>query len=130
MEEEDAYYDGVENRKYNRRCNASGYTFCFDGETLKVVAQYSMVVAGDGDDRDPVDMVSQYNRMLQYGGDDLCDGNCRRLARSPRTVIDDVSVGSEDSPLIVEEGMTFETAGETDEDPYSSFETIGWEIVE
>ena len=67
---------------------------------------------------------------MQYGGDDLCDGNCHRLARSPQTVIDDVSVGSEDSPLIVEEGITFETSGETDEDHYSSFETIGWEIVE
>ena len=89
-----------------------------------------MVVAGEGDDRDHDDVVDQYKRMMTYRGSDFCDGNSKRLEMSPRTVVDHVSVDSADSPLIIEEGMTFETCGRDDVAPYSSFDIIGWEIVE
>ena len=36
----------------------------------------------------------------------------------------------DDSLLIPEEGMTFETYGDDDVSPYSSFDVIGWEIVD
>ena len=76
-EEEEEYYNNVAELTYDRKCTKSGYTFSFDGDNLKIKAQYAMVVAGEGDDRDPDDVTDQYNRMMRYRGGDFCGGNSK-----------------------------------------------------